>query len=131
MKKETPAQKKTIATNPFGAQETSLRKVEKVQRAVLWSSTWFVLLIAGLIFGTIAVRGVPVLMKYGSSFITESPETLFVLKIAPETPLQLAPDDFERCSARIPRPSLLRWRTSKWSESAPLLLFPRASIAFR
>ena len=103
MKKETPAQKKTIATNPFGAQETSLRKVEKVQRAVLWSSTWFVLLIAGLIFGTIAVRGVPVLMKYGSSFITESPETLFVLKIAPETPLQLAPDDFERLKRSNPQ----------------------------
>ena len=103
MKEEKPSKQKANASNPFGARESSLGKVEKVQRAVLWSSTWFVLLIAGIIFGTIAVRGVPVLMKYGSSFVTESPETLFVLKVAAKTPLVLAPDDFERLERSNPQ----------------------------
>ncbi|MGJ8726473.1 MAG: PstA family ABC transporter permease [Roseibacillus sp.] len=103
MKEKKTALQKANASNPFGARESSLQKVEKVQRAVLWSSTWFVLLIAGIIFGTIAVRGVPVLMKYGSSFITESPETLFVLKIAADTPLELAPADFARLERSNPQ----------------------------
>lgn len=82
--------------NPFEADESSsLRKKEKVQRGILWFSTWFVLLIAGIIFGTIAVRGVPVLMKYGSSFLTQSPETLFVLKVGADQQMQLPPSDFE------------------------------------
>ena len=89
--------------NPFAANEDNpLRKVERAQRAVLWSSTWFVLLIAGIIFGTIAVRGVPVLMKYGSSFLTESPETLFVLKISADQELQATPDDFEHLQRSNP-----------------------------
>ncbi len=81
--------------NPFAVNEQgSLRKREKMQTAVLWSSTWFVLLIAGIIFGTIAVRGIPVLMKHGTSFLTKSPETLFVLKVAADREMQLVPDDF-------------------------------------
>lgn len=103
MKEETPTPETSKAPNPFGAPESSLRRVELVQRAVLWCSTWFVLLIAGIIFGTIAVRGVPVLLKYGSSFVTESPETLFVLKVGAGTSLQLAPDDFERLERSNPQ----------------------------
>jgi phosphate transport system permease protein len=81
--------------NPFEVvEQSSLRKKEKVQRGILWFSTWFVLLIAGIIFGTIAVRGVPVLMKYGTSFLTESPETLFVFKVCADREMQLSPDDF-------------------------------------
>lgn len=96
MKNQQKSDRNLSFKNPFAAnEESSLRKVEKAQRAVLWSSTWFVLLIAGIIFGTIAVRGVPVLMKFGSSFLTESPETLFVLKVAADEELQLSPDDFE------------------------------------
>ena len=94
MKEETLPTPEADPSNPFEAQKSSLQLVEKMQRALLWSSTWFVLLVAGIIFGTIAVRGIPVIMKYGSSFITESPETLFVLKVSADQPLQLKPDDF-------------------------------------
>ena len=92
-----------LLANPFrGDEKSSLRKKEKMQRGVLWFCTWFVLLIAGVIFGTIAVRGVPVLMKYGSSFLTESPETLFVLKVEAKKEMQLPPEDFERIQRSNP-----------------------------
>ena len=94
MKEEKLDTPETELLNPFGARKSSLQTVETLQRFTLWSSTWFVLLVAGTIFGTIAFRGLPVLVKYGSSFITESPETLFVLKVAADQPLVLAPDDF-------------------------------------
>lgn len=103
MKEEAPPAEGIKTANPFGATKNSLQKVEFLQRAVLWCSTWVVLLIAGVIFGTIAVRGVPVLLKYGSSFVTESPETLFVLKVGAGTSLQLAPDDFERLQRSNPQ----------------------------
>jgi len=94
---ETSSGKEVSPGNPFQVNErNSLRKMEKAQRGVLWLSTWFVLLVAGIIFGTIAVRGFPVLVKYGSSFLTESPETLFVLKIAADQELELSANDFKR-----------------------------------
>ena len=96
MKEEAHGPKKAAFSNPFLTRNSSLQKREKAQRAVLWSSTCFVLLIAGLIFGTIAVRGLPVLKKHGMSFFTESPETLFVLKVAAGEKLQLSSEDFKR-----------------------------------
>lgn len=99
-------------SNPFKAHESPLRKVEFIQRAVLWSSTWFVLLIAGIIFGTIGVRGMPVLLKYGASFLTESPETLFVLKVAADKPLQLSPEDFARLQRSNPQAKFVKVQDS-------------------
>ncbi|MDQ8192250.1 PstA family ABC transporter permease [Roseibacillus persicicus] len=103
MTEEPDTARNPDASNPFLAHKSSLRKVEFFQRLVLWSSTWFVLLIAGIIFGTIAVRGVPVLMKYGSSFLTESPETLFVLKVGAGKTLQVPTEDFSRLERSNPQ----------------------------
>ncbi|MBK1833982.1 PstA family ABC transporter permease [Roseibacillus ishigakijimensis] len=89
------SQSDSANSNPFAHHESSLQKVEKLQRVLLWSATWFVLLIAGIIFGTILMRGAPVLAKYGTSFLTNSPETLFVLKINEGTTLELPPKDYE------------------------------------
>lgn len=103
MKEEIPPPEAPEASNPFAATKSSLQKAEFLQRAVLWCSTWVVLLIAGIIFGTIGLRGVPVLLKYGASFVTESPETLFVFKVSAGTSLQLPPEDFERLQRSNPQ----------------------------
>lgn len=65
-------------------------------------ATWTVLLIAIIIFGTIAWRGAPVLWKYGSGFLTQSPETLVVMKIPKNVSLSLPGDDLAQLQRSNP-----------------------------
>jgi hypothetical protein len=81
--------------NPFAENRGRLRVKERIQRSALFGATLTVLIVAVVIFGTIAARGLPVLWKFGSTFLTESPETLVVFKINPGETLSLPPEGFE------------------------------------
>lgn len=103
---ETPAPATLSKENPFLRKSDRREKMDKLIRFSLWSATWSILLVASLIFGTIAWRGIPVLWKYGSDFWTKSPEALTVIELPSGGQLQAYSSSLEELKRYNPKLSL-------------------------
>lgn len=73
--------KSTKNLHPFEIQPSRQKTKDKIKQGGFAAATYFIILCALCIFGTILWNGVPVLMNKGVSFIFEKPETLSVLEI--------------------------------------------------
>lgn len=107
MNRDSPELKKTVDSdaterNPFAGDRGQRSVIERFQKGGLLAATWTVLLIAIIIFGTIAWRGAPVLWKYGSGFLTQSPETLVVMAMTKDLPLSLPGEDLAQLKRSNP-----------------------------
>ncbi len=74
-----------LTTNPFARRITLRSRVEGFISISLRLSTWFILICAATIFGTIIFKGAPVLFQAEAPFInfeflTQAPETLHVFE---------------------------------------------------
>lgn len=74
------------AIHPFARKETLHSRVERIVAWMLRLATWFVLLCAAAIFGTIIFRGAPVVFQAEAPFVnldflTQAPETLHVFEL--------------------------------------------------
>lgn len=107
MKPDTPQPDRSSSSPPdsvppFHGNRGKRGLLEGFQKFGLLMATWTVLFIAIIIFGTIAWRGAPVLWKYGSGFLTQSPETLVVMKIPKNVSLSLPGDDLAQLQRSNP-----------------------------
>ena len=68
-----------MSANPFIKKKGSLHIKERIQKSLLFLGTYTILIFTLYIFWHIAWKGAPVLMQYGTDFITRKPETLEVV----------------------------------------------------
>ncbi len=68
-----------MSANPFIKKKGSLHTKERIQKSLLFLGTYTILIFTLYIFWHIAWKGAPILMQYGTDFITRKPETLEVV----------------------------------------------------
>lgn len=74
-----------VFPNPFAKPKTNRETYEFIWRQILRAATYAILVVVGLIFGHIIIKGVPVVFKtsapfVNTTFLTQLPETLHILE---------------------------------------------------
>lgn len=81
--------------NPFCKTQVNGKRKEKLLVGIFWFFTYFILLCAIAIFGNIIWKGAPVLWKKGLSFVTEKPQTLYVVEVEKADGIEVPEKNFD------------------------------------
>ncbi len=84
-----------MSDNPFKSKKSNLRTKEKFAYGGYAFATYFIIICATFIFGTILWNGVPVLMDKGLSFLSHKPQTLSVLELEKGTGYEVPTEHFD------------------------------------
>jgi len=117
--------------NPFAKKTGFLKRKETVQRVLLFTGTYSILIVTLLMFGQILFKGAPVLIKHGLSFITRAPETLEIVAFDEADKLLIPSESFKTLETYNPEEDLFT-NTEDIKKSFPFVTFkiePGSSIS--
>ena len=89
----------TKRSHPFGKKNGKHSKIEKFQYSFFVLATYCIIICAMTIFGKIIIKGAPVLMQKGWSFILKKPQTLSVVDTEAANNIQIPTKNFKNIIA--------------------------------